>query len=368
MKCPACSNRLGQVKFGSTVLDFCHSCNGIWFDAGELASVVKHLSLGEDITPQETRLFRRRHVKTTFKVKEKEKLCPRCNNKMRRFNYSYDSNIFLDKCPDCGGIWTDGGEVRQIASYLKDDPETTAAGRAIVEILARPQDETEKNLLSWFVFVPTISIPIGDDIERKKFPIVTISIIVICVLMFYKQFEAANPNHFVQTFGFVPVNFFSLGLITSMFLHANVLHLAGNMLFLWLFGDNIEDRFNRLVFVLIYLFCGMFASALHAVFNWDSQMPVVGASGAVSGIMGAYLIFYPTAKLKILIMCRILEVPALLYLSGWLVIQLIAAFSSSQDQVASNIAWYAHIGGFLCGAVVAFLKKISSEEMQAQHA
>ena len=350
-------------------MDICPVCKGIWFDAGELAGVVKRLSSGEDIVPQETKLFHEREIHTTYQVKEKEKSCPKCNSRMHRFNYSYDSNVFIDKCPDCGGIWTDGGEALQIASYLKDDPKTIAIGKAIAEEFAKPMEEPDTtSWLGWFVFLPRITIPIGDDTEREKFPAATISIIALCALVFYRQCTVVDADRFVRTFGFVPANFFSLGLITSMFLHTDIIHLAGNMLFLWLFGDNIEDRFSRFTFVLVYIFCGVFAAFLQGVFSLNSQVPLVGASGAVAGIMGAYLIFYPTAKLEFLIMYRIVEIPALLYLGGWFIFQLIAAFSANEGQVSSNIAWYAHIGGFLCGAVIAFLKKITTKEPNYQQA
>lgn len=134
----------------------------------------------------------------------------------------------------------------------------------------------------------------------------------------------------------------------SLFMHGSLLHLLGNMLFLWIFGNNIEDRLGPVIFVLFYLVCGAGASLVHLVFNWSSQVPVIGASGAVSGVMGAYLILFPRAQVKTLVFIfffiTFVDIPAAIFLVVWFVLQLINIGS------ASHIAWFAHIGGFLLGA------------------
>jgi membrane associated rhomboid family serine protease len=144
-----------------------------------------------------------------------------------------------------------------------------------------------------------------------------------------------------------------------MFLHAGIIHLIGNMLFLWIFGDNVEDRFSRLGFIIFYVSCGLTASVLHTLFHLNSSIPAIGASGAVSGIMGAYLIFYPEADVKILFIYKIIRVPAFLYLLIWFVFQLFFALMTYTSDAASGVAWFAHIGGFIFGCLVAFYKKRS---------
>jgi membrane associated rhomboid family serine protease/Zn-finger nucleic acid-binding protein len=359
MKCPSCSNRLRQTKTKSAFVDVCPSCKGIWFDAGELADFVKTLAESEDICPEKIKLFHHRDVRSVYNGQEKNRSCPRCAKELQRFNYSYDSNVFLDKCPDCGGIWADGGEVRQIASYLKDDPKVTAIGRDLAEMIQASQDlESDKSFLDYFVFFPKIVVPISDDIPRQKFPFVTVLLIVLCMFVFLGQMLwVSEPESFVEKFGFVPAHFFSIGLISYMFLHTGVLHLAFNMLFLWLFGDNVEDQFGHFGYLSFCLVCGLFAVFLHGFFNWGSSTPVIGSSGFISGIMGAYLIFYPAANVKLLFIYRTVEVPVILYLGGWFVLQMAAAYSA--NEVTSGVAWFAHIGGFIFGVIVAFLKKIS---------
>ncbi len=138
-------------------------------------------------------------------------------------------------------------------------------------------------------------------------------------------------------------------IFTSMFMHGSLLHLLGNMLFLWIFGNNIEDHLGMLKFIIFYLLCGIGAGAAHVAFNLNSMVPVIGASGAVSGIMGAYLILYPHAKVKTLVVfffITFIDVPAFLFLIVWFVFQF--AYAGS----ASNVAWLAHVGGFIVGVIL----------------
>ena len=139
-----------------------------------------------------------------------------------------------------------------------------------------------------------------------------------------------------------------LSIFNSLFMHGSLLHLLGNMLFLWIFGNNIEDRLGPLIFLLFYLVCGAGAALIHLLFNWNSQIPVIGASGAVSGVMGAYLILFPRAQVKTLVFIfffiTFVDIPAGVFLVVWFIFQLINIGS------ASHIAWFAHVGGFLLGA------------------
>jgi len=361
MKCPACLSQLNQVKSKSAVVDVCPNCRGIWFDSGELAAFVRPLSASEQIPPEKIKLFKHRDVKSPYKVREKDRFCPKCGKKLKKFNFSYDSNIFLDKCENCGGIWADGGEVAAIASYLKEDPTATDVGRYLAEAMTCPDQGLSDSFAGYFLFVPRLVIPISDDTPRERFPFVTVSLIALCVLAFLGQMSLkSNAENFIKEFGFVPARFFSIGLITSMFLHTGVLHLAFNMLFLWLFGDNVEDRFSRLGYLVFCLCSGLFACFLHGIFNRGSSVPAIGASGMVSGIMGAYLIFYPQGKITMWCLGKTFEVSVVLYLGGWFIIQLASAFASKNGDI-SQIAWFAHIGGFFIGLLVAYFKKIAKQ-------
>ncbi|MCP4259718.1 MAG: rhomboid family intramembrane serine protease [Planctomycetes bacterium] len=374
MKCPSCLGRLREVKSKTALVDICLSCRGIWFDSGEFVDFARNLAESEKISSEDVRLFEPRKVHTLETVKETQKLCPRCDLAMRRFNYSYDSNVFLDKCPKCQGIWTDGGEIQRVARYLKDDPRIKDIGKDLTE-----HRKNIEELKSWggfgrtlgmpvspfILYMPKIILPLSDDNPRERFPVLTTSIITICVAFFISQtYFIKDIQAFFYFYGFVPKYLFDIGLITSMFLHTDILHLFGNMFFLWIFGDNVEDRFSRFGFIVFYLSCGLTASLLHAVFHFNSSTPVIGASGAISGIMGAYLIFYPKAEVNILFIYRIVHVPAYLYLAMWLIFQLTFALMTHASNTTAGIAWFAHIGGFVYGGLVAYCKKKSSPVKQ----
>lgn len=147
-----------------------------------------------------------------------------------------------------------------------------------------------------------------------------------------------------------------LSLVTSIFMHGSLWHLFGNMLFLWIFGNNIEDYLGRLKFILFYFVSGIGASLIHVLFNWNSEIPVIGASGAVSGVMGAYLILFPRAKVRTLVILiffiTFADIPAFVFLLVWFIFQFLLAGGGS------GIAWLAHVGGFLVGIyLIKLLKK-----------
>ena len=212
-------------------------------------------------------------------------------------------------------------------------------------------------------------IPLRDANPSSRTPWVTFLIIGLNILAFL--YEVALPEarleQLIFTMGMVParVTVFPadpaitfgdafLPLFSSMFLHGGWLHLIGNMWFLWIFGDNIEDRLGHLRYLLFYLVCGLGAGVAHTLFNLNSTMPTIGASGAVAGVLGGYLLLYPHARVLTLIPAFFLymvELPAYIVLALWFVIQLFSGTASlgARDASAGGVAWWAHIGGFLLG-------------------
>jgi len=205
-------------------------------------------------------------------------------------------------------------------------------------------------------------IPIKDNIPTKVFPIISTSIIFVNVLIFLWQrlMNSGIDNHTIyKYYGLVPheltlaltanhelLPYNILTIFTSMFLHGGYFHLAGNMLYIWIFGNNIEDAIGHKKFILFYFFSGIIAAVFQFLYDPQSNVPMIGASGAVSGILGAYLILFPYAKVKtvmfIVIFIKVVELPAMLLLSIWFFMQLL--FSNGE-----GVAWYAHIGGFIFG-------------------
>ena len=207
-------------------------------------------------------------------------------------------------------------------------------------------------------------IPIRDTIRSKNYPVINNALIFINVIAFI--IEMGNLDQFVLMYGFIPArytvpeiaSYFTFSqqlfpLISFMFLHGGFWHLVGNMWFLYIFGDNIEDRLGHIRYLLFYLLCGWTSAIIHLVFNWHSQIPTVGASGAIAGIMGAYFILYPRSRILTLIPIIIIpfffEIPAAFFLGVWILFQLLSA--AIIDPHAGGIAWWAHIGGFASGII-----------------
>jgi membrane associated rhomboid family serine protease/Zn-finger nucleic acid-binding protein len=355
MKCPFCSNRLRRVKSKSAVVDICTNCRGIWFDSGEFVDFVRTLAQSQDISAQETKLFKRRDVRALHTVEEKDKCCPKCNTRLHKFNYAYDSNVFLDRCPLCGGIWTDAGEVREIAGYLKEDPTATAVGRAIAETFPAAQQESSKGGPAYLLYLPRVIVPLSDDTPRQRFPLVTVSIIALCTLLFITRLFF-DPRSLTDILNLIPEQFWAVDLIRSMFLSGGFINLAWNVLFLWLFGDNVEDRFSRPGYLVFFLCSGLFAGVLYSFFDSNLSVTTIGISGAVSAVMGAYFVFYPAAKIKLFAIYRIFEIPAVVCLGAWFLFQFVSPFIFKAVTTADTLC-FANISGFVLGAVVACFKK-----------
>ena len=215
-------------------------------------------------------------------------------------------------------------------------------------------------------------IPIYDDNPALGKPLLVISIITICIIIWFWQSGLGyqGNNEAIRNFGLTPAVFLGnvdqvgpffpiFTLLTSMFMHGGFMHLAGNMLYLWIFGDNIEGALGHFRFILFYFLCGLVAAFTQIVSAPDSTIPMIGASGAVSGVLGAYLIFYPHARVRTFVFLGIfitfLRLPAVLLLGVWILGQIISAVASNPG--SPGVAWFAHLGGFFAGMILAPLLK-----------
>ena len=204
-------------------------------------------------------------------------------------------------------------------------------------------------------------LPIGDDnTGRKIAPIVTYLLIFLNLIFFFLELNGGNA--FVEKWAFIPSRFLDNPsadfptLFTSMFMHAGWMHLLGNMLYLWIFGDNVEDRFGHVKFVIFYLLCGIVALFAQLAFNPESSIPNVGASGAISGVLGAYLVLFPKGRIRVLMGRGVIHAPALIVIGLWIILQLFSGIGSLQNTgQQGGVAYMAHIGGFVAGLIFAFL-------------
>ena len=206
-------------------------------------------------------------------------------------------------------------------------------------------------------------IPIRDVIPSRTTPGVTITLIALNVLVYLFQLMLTERGQdaFILAFGVVPAYFSLISVLTSMFVHGGLAHLAGNMLFLWIFGDNVEDRLGHGRFIAFYLMCGIAAALAQTALQPDSLVPMVGASGAIAGVMGAYFVLYPQSRvltlIPLIIFWDVIELPAIFLLGFWFVMQL---FSAGAIAVTANtggggVAFMAHVAGFVAGAVGVFV-------------
>ena len=212
-------------------------------------------------------------------------------------------------------------------------------------------------------------IPLKDSNPLRwiGFPFVTVALIAACVLAFLWQVSLGPAqNRIIYALGAIPAVVTGeralppgvaivpaeLTLVTSMFLHGSWLHLGGNMLFLWIFGDNVEDAMGHVRFLVFYLVCGVAAALAHVYFNLGSEIPTVGASGAVSGVLGAYLVLHPRAQVMTLFLRFFITLPAFVVLGIWIALQIFSASMEMGGKAGGGVAWWAHIGGFAVGAIL----------------
>lgn len=221
-------------------------------------------------------------------------------------------------------------------------------------------------------------LPLYDTIRSRSFPFINIALIIVNVLVFFYEVSlGVNVDRFILYYSIVPARYSnpfiaakftlleqSLPFITSMFLHGGWFHLIFNMWFLWIFGDNVEDRMGHFRYLIFYLICGVAAGVLHLVTNWHSDIPTLGASGAIAGVMGAYFLLFPFSRVIVLVPLLFFpfffEIPAFFFLGFWFLVQFYGGYADLLGVTGefANIAWWAHIGGFVSGMLlVPFFKK-----------
>jgi membrane associated rhomboid family serine protease len=283
---------------------------------------------------------------------------------MVKYNFSYDSNVILDRCDECEGIWVDGPEVRRLAIYLKGNPRLDRLAESLMDH-EKETREFREMCEQWahlgqrgtrlLIVLPKVVLPLRDDAERLTLPIFTGLLILTNVVVSFLAFSStADIQAVFHQFGFIPKRIVDgyayLTFLTYMFLHVGVLHLLGNMLFLWIFGDNIEDAFGRIGYTLVYFASGVAAAGFHLALYPDSTTPCIGASGAVAGVMGAYFVLYPKARIDTFVMAVVIKIPAYLYIGIWFLMQILLAWLTGS---AAQVGYTAHVGGLVAGAALA---------------
>jgi len=212
-------------------------------------------------------------------------------------------------------------------------------------------------------------IPISDSIKSRRFPIINITLIAITIFVFLKQLVTSNPDSFIFNYALVPAlvnlaNFNTLfPFVTSIFLHGGFLHIASNMVFLWVFGDNVEGHLGIIFFPLLYFASGIAGAFTQYILSTDSTVPMLGASGAIAGVLGSYYILFPHARIKTLVpffgFASVVEISAPFMLGYWFLLQVLSGAVSLSyiSDAAGGVAFFAHIGGFVAGLLITIILK-----------
>jgi membrane associated rhomboid family serine protease len=342
-----------QTASGRIELDYCPRCRGVFFDQGELEAVLR--LEGSDAFSAHSLLLAEPPLSLTpapllrcprgCRLPMSERLLPsvRPNLLAAALATGHPSELRIDLCPGCAGIWLDGGELAAVAQALRDPR---------LHPLLVPQPPPDFDLRppsAWvWLFMFLTGLPVETWQPRARRPLAVIVIAVLCCALFGLQLVGPADQPLVAMFGLHPGRLWQgdwLPLVTYMFLHGGLPHLLGNLYFLWIFGDNVEDRLGSGRFLLLYLIAGVGAGLLHCLLSSEPGVPVVGASGAISGVMAAYALLFPQARLVSLILVFQVRWKTTTYLFLWLGLQVMGALLGS-----GQVAWWAHIGGFLIGA------------------
>ncbi|MBU1412478.1 rhomboid family intramembrane serine protease [Myxococcota bacterium] len=329
--CPCCALPLEPVLYDQVELDICRSCGGVWLDGGEGAIVIGPAG--------DPRLWERHGV--ILREEPSEHLCPVDGAVLAEVILRHGRDeVTIEVCPECRGIRLDAGEGARVQSIV------TAA------IQESPQLQ-EPGFWSFMLqAVSGIPIEVWNPVRRR--PWLTIGLVVTLTVVFLVEFALhlsfgdAITERIVHLFGYTPGRVWEQPwtLVTYGMLHGGWLHLVGNIYFLYVFGDNIEDRLGRKSFLTIY-FMAVIAGALaqHLV---DKDTPVVGASGAIAGLMGAYLVLFPRVKVYVVLLMARLKMRVFWYMGIWVGMQFLIA-----AQADGEVAWMVHLGGFFAGVMCA---------------
>ncbi len=337
-RCPRCTFTLVPQQRNDVTVDVCPRCQGAFFDAGEARAL-----LGENAEPSTWE----RTSAARF-VGRRRLLCPAGHGRLTAYALKAPpetgTEVEVDVCPVCLGMWLDAWEGARLAQATRDLARSGAV----------PAGD-KRTGAGWYAFQLLTSLPVEEYQPVRRRPLVCYALIAACTVVFVLELASRSPEAFTRLYGVVPSDLLAgrhrWSVVTHMFLHGGVAHLAFNMYFLYTFGDNVEDRVGRLRFLVLYLVFGLCAMTSQLIFSLDSDLPLLGASGAIAGVMGAYLVLFPRARVYQVLFFIRFKVPVWFYLLAWLGLQAWWGFHELQVHQTGGVAWWAHVGGFAAGAL-----------------
>jgi membrane associated rhomboid family serine protease len=354
MQCPSCDGKLKEIKIGKFIVTGCKLCDGFWIKKNDVNPLLKYLI---ELKNNGKKFQSISKLEREILNGQMGRYCPDCGSSTQSFEWG-ESEIVSFSCSKNCGVWMRMKQLGDVVEWYELQGDSDRNYRFF-----RIREDDSDNIISGDSdLIRGLAGWISDDIKVVSTPVIVISLIILNILCFLLYFLLRPQEIF--SFYLIPTAFLayplanSYSLITSMFMHADFGHILGNMFFLYLFGKALEDRIGKLKFIWIYLFAGLIASMAHISLTGYPQLPTLGASGAVSGVMGGYLILFPKAKISFhktffLIPFKI-NLPAWFYLGVWFVGQQLLGIVASLGAVA----WYAHLFGFVSGMIIVFLLKL----------
>ena len=346
-RCPRCTFTLVAQPMGADELDFCPRCHGMFIEQGEGS----HL-LGDAGD------FSKWAISGSARpVGESRLKCPTGHGRMHAWRVEVPGgSIEVDTCTTCRGLWLDAKEALALKKAGRTFAPTPLPRFGPDLRLNEPPPGLERTGVAWYLFQLFTAMPVEVYNPKRQASVVSLGLILACVAVFAVELVAigGGDEGFITRYGAVGADL-SRGqnlqaMITHMFLHGGIAHLLGNMWFLWTFGDNIEDRVGRGRFLVLYLVFGLAALGLQLALTNDSTVPLVGASGAIAGLMGAYLALFPRAQLYQVFLFIRWRLPVWFYLGGWIALNAAIGVAELNHSIPeTNVAWWAHVGGFAAG-------------------
>lgn len=317
------------VQHSKTEIDFCDRCQAIWLDENEILEL---------LVPEASKEYRVWLETLGGASRPTTWPCPRCgvSAPLHVHPLSPSSGVQVGYCYRCQGMLVDGKDLDEARRDLGE----VEARRAI----DRP--------LTWqhYIFQFISGLPVEFNVKPSRRPVATYVLVALNVIIHLATFVGMNPEVLHESWGMIPARYpsglWAVTLLTSMFLHGGWVHLLGNMYFLWVLGDNVEDVLGSAIYVALYLLAGAGGDVLSTLTEAAPTIPHIGASGAIAGVMGAYMVFFPRAKLTMLFFFVQFKVPAYGFLGVWVLLNLFGVLLQ-----LFAVDWYAHLGGFLLGLV-----------------
>lgn len=335
--CPHCRREfLAVTHYQDEELDICPKCSGIWFEQGELNSLISAVDNGENRSDYQALLGQR--------IGRTEMRCPNCRVCLHNFKLLQDYDVGIDICPECDGAWVEADDLDKVEHSPR---------------IRHALDELNKkvSVKSW-IFQFMARMPVEYNVKPHRKPLVTWALIFINVAIFFAYGGSVEREQWVyNNFAYTPVDIAAgeelWTLLTSVFLHGDLMHLLGNMYFLYVIGDNLEDVLGRWRYLGIYLASGLGASIISLGFSWGSDIPNLGASGAISALFGMYLVWFRYASISYMFIIYQKKLSAFWYFAIWLVYNNIWGIV----QGIEGVGFWAHIGGFVIGLLIGVVLK-----------